>query len=174
MPIDRIKNELPEYARDMRLNFSTVLSEAGAPGLTDKQIAAIALASAMSTKSPSLIEAMTEFAGATLSEEEMTGAKIANSIMSMNNIYYRFVHLVSDSEYSKLPARLRMNAMSNPGIDKETFELASIAVSAINGCGMCIDSHEKNLRGMGVSTQGIQSAIRIAATLFSVSIALAD
>ena len=95
----------------------------------NKQIAAIALASAMSTKSPSLIEAMTEFAGATLSEEEMTGAKIANSIMSMNNIYYRFVHLVSDSEYGKLPARLRMNAMSNPlSLHQSPYQRLTVAV----------------------------------------------
>ncbi len=174
MAIDTIKNMLPAYAKDMRLNFSTVLTEAGAPGLTEKQIAAIAVAVALSTKSKALIDAMEKFAQDFLTEEEYTGAQIANSIMSMNNIYYRFVHLTSNQEYGQLPARLRMNQMANPGIDKATFELASIAVSAINGCGMCIDSHEKNLRDLGVSTQGIQSAIRIAAVLFSVSVALGE
>ena len=173
MAIDTIKDMLPAYAKDMRLNFSTVLTEAGAPGLTEKQIAAIAVAVAHSTKCKVLVENIEEFAQDFLTEEEYQGAQIATSIMSMNNIYYRFTHLVSDSEYGKLPARLRMNQMANPGLDKATFELASIAVSAVNGCGMCLDSHEKNLRELGVSTQGIQSAIRIAAVLFSVSVSLA-
>ncbi len=172
MAIEKIKNALPAYARDMRLNVSTVLTENGAPGLEERQIAAIALASAMATNSKELIGYIEEFAQDLLTEEEFTGAQIANSIMSMNNIYYRFLHLVSNKEYGNLPARLRMNQMANPGLDKATFELASIAVSAINGCGMCIDSHEKALRELGVSSQGIQSAIRIAAVLFSVATAI--
>ncbi|MDM1544800.1 carboxymuconolactone decarboxylase family protein [Ignatzschineria indica] len=174
MAIETIKEMLPAYAKDMRLNFSTVLTEAGAPGLTEKQIAAIAVSVALSTKCKVLIDAMEKFAQDFLTEEEFQGAQIATSIMSMNNIYYRFTHLVSNDEYTKLPARLRMNQMANPGLDKATFELASIAVSAVNGCGMCVDSHEKNLRQLGVSSQGIQSAVRIAAVLFSVSVSLAD
>ena len=172
MAIETIKGMLPAYAKDMRLNFSTVLTEAGAPGLTSKQIAAIAVSVALSTKCKVLVEQMEVFAQDFLTEEEYQGAQIATSIM--NNIYYRFTHLVSNDEYTKLPARLRMNQMANPGLDKATFELASIAVSAVNGCGMCVDSHEKNLRDLGVSSQGIQSAVRIAAVLFSVSVSLAN
>ncbi len=172
MAIDTIKEMLPAYAKDMRLNFSTVLTEAGSPGLTDKQIAAVAVAVAHSTKCKILVENIEKFAQDFLTKEEYQGAQIATSIMSMNNIYYRFVHLVSNDEYGKLPARLRMNQMANPGLDKATFELASIAVSAINGCGMCVDSHEKALRDLGISSQGIQSAVRIAAVLFSVSVSL--
>ncbi len=85
---------------------------------------------------------------------------------------YRFLHLVGNDEYSKLPARLRMNAMANPGVDKVTFELMSIAVSAINGCGMCIESHEKVLRKHEVTAEGIQSAVRIAATLHAAATAV--
>ena len=90
----------------------------------------------------------------------------------MNNIYYRFTHLVSDAEYAKLPARLRMNVMANPGIDKIDFELCSIAVSAIKGCGMCVDSHEKTLRQHGVSLQTVQSAVRIASVLQAVAVTI--
>jgi len=85
--------------------------------------------------------------------------------MGMNNIYYRFLHLVEDAEYQQLPARLRMNVLANPGIDKQDFELLSLAVSAINGCGTCVASHERQLRQHGMSREGVQSAVRIAATL---------
>jgi alkyl hydroperoxide reductase subunit D len=92
--------------------------------------------------------------------------------MAMNNVYYRFTHLVGDSEYQTLRAGLRMNAMSNPGCDKIDFELCSLAVSAINGCGMCMDSHEKTLRKHGVTAQAIQSAVRIAAVVNAVAVTL--
>ena len=85
--------------------------------------------------------------------------------MGMNNVYYRFTHLVEDAEYEKLPARLRMNAMANPGIDRLDFELVSLAVSAINGCGRCVVAHERQLREHGVSREAVQSAVRIAAVI---------
>ena len=85
--------------------------------------------------------------------------------MGMNNVYYRFVHLVSDKEYSKLPAKLRMNVIGNPGIDKVDFELYSLAISAINGCGMCIDAHVHEIEKAGIEIIGIQSSIRIAAVI---------
>ena len=84
--------------------------------------------------------------------------------MGMNNIYYRFLHLVEDGEYQTMPARLRMNVIANHGIDKLDFELISLAVSAVNGCGLCVTSHEKKLRSHDVSREAIQSAVRIAAT----------
>ncbi len=87
----------------------------------------------------------------------------------MNNIYYRFLHLVEDGEYSTMPARLRMNIIGNPGIDKLDFELLSLAVSAVNGCGMCITSHEKKLREGGISREQIQSAVRIASVIHAVA-----
>jgi alkyl hydroperoxide reductase subunit D len=108
----------------------------------------------------------------TLSEGEANAARAAAAIMGMNNIYYRFVHLVEDEEYATLRASLRMNVMSNPGCEKIDFELASLAVSAINGCGMCMASHEKTLRKHEVAATSIQSAARIAAVLHAVAVAL--
>ena len=75
-----------------------------------------------------------------LSPEALNAAKSAAAIMGMNNIYYRFLHLVEDGEYSTMPARLRMNIIANPGVDKVDFELWCTTVSAVNGCGMCLDS----------------------------------
>ena len=85
--------------------------------------------------------------------------------MAMNNIYYRSIHLLSNKEYGKLPARLRMNIIGNPGVEKLDFELWSLAVSAINGCGMCLDSHEREVIGKGASKEGVQDALRIASVL---------
>jgi len=108
-------------------------------------------------------------ARAELDEAGITGAKAAAAVMGMNNVYYRFVHLVGDADYQTMPARLRMNVMANPGIDKLDFELYSLAVSAVNGCGLCIESHEKLLRKHEVSREAIQSAVRIAAVIHAVA-----
>jgi alkyl hydroperoxide reductase subunit D len=89
----------------------------------------------------------------------------------MNNIYYRFVHLVG-GDYKTLPAKLRMNAMAKPGVEKADFELWSLAVSAVNGCGMCLEAHEHELRKVGMTAEQIQAAVRIAATVHAVAATL--
>lgn len=172
MTLTTLKSALPDYAKDLRLNLDSVLSETGAPGLTDKQIRAVALASAIASRHPPLVEAVAAFAAEKLDENELKGARAAASMMGMTNVYYRFTHLVSNKEYETLRANLRMTVMANPGIDKAAFELASLAASAINGCGMCMDSHEKVLRQHGVNAQGVQSAVRIAAVIHAVAVTL--
>lgn len=172
MNLNDLKAQLPDYAKDLRLNLDSVLGESGAPGLTQKQIAIVALASAIASRHAPLTVAITAQFADVLTEAEANGARAAASIMGMNNIYYRFMHLVGDDEYSKLRASLRMNVMANPGCEKMDFELASLAVSAINGCGKCLESHEKTLRKHDVPALAIQSAARIAAVIHAAAVAL--
>lgn len=167
-----LKNRLPDYAKDLRLNLESVLSEGGAPGLTQKQIAVIALASAVASRNPLVTQGITSYAAQHLSATELDGACAAAAIMAMNNIYYRFTHLVGDEEYSTLRANLRMSVMAKPGIEKNDFELASLAVSAINGCGACMSSHEKVVRGHGIDILAVQSCVRIAAVIHAVAVTI--
>ena len=169
MNIDAIKNLVPDFAKDIRLNVSSVLKDTGAPGLSENRIALVTLASAYGTRNRKVIAAAEAAVEGVLSAEDITAARTAAALMGMNNVYYRFLHLTSNEEYSKLPARLRMNAMANPGVDKVDFELMSLAVSAINGCGACVDSHEKVVRKHDVSAEGVQSAVRIASTINAVA-----
>ena len=170
--IDGIRDALPDYARDLKLNLGSVLTATGAPGLGEKQIWSIALASAIAARNTGFARDIEAQAKAHLTEVEVEGAKAAAAIMGMNNIYYRFLHLVEDSEYQSMPARLRMNVIANHGIDRLDFELISLAVSAVNGCGLCVTSHEKKLRAHEVSREAIQSAVRIAATVHAVAVTL--
>jgi len=160
---------LPDYARDLKLNLGTVLTTTGAPGLSEKQIWAVALASAIASRNIELTRDIETLAAAHLDPAYVNGARAAAAIMGMNNIYYRFLHLVEDAEYAQLPARLRMNVIGNPGIDKVDFELLSLAVSAINGCGTCVASHERQLRKHELTRETVQSAVRIAATVHAVA-----
>ena len=172
MSLNELRNSLPDYAKDLRLNLDSVLGETGSPGIDGKQIRAIALASAIASRHAPLVAAIEAFAAEQLSSEELNGAKAAAAIMAMNNVYYRATHLIENDEYAILRAGLRMNVMANSGLDKVTFELASLAVSAINGCGACMDSHERTLRQHEVSAQGVQSALKIAAVVHAVAVTL--
>ena len=169
MSIDSIRDQLPDYARDLKLNLGSVLTTQGAPGLSEKQIASVALATAIASRNPQLTRAVEHWSEDKLDDAHRNAARAAAAIMGMNNIYYRFLHLVEDGEYQTMPARLRMNIIGNPGIDKLDFELLSLAVSAVNGCGMCITSHERKLRDGGISREMIQSAIRIASVIHAVA-----
>jgi len=172
--LDSIRETLPEYARDLRLNLASVLSPGGAPGLTERQIWGVAMSAAIAARNPDFTRSLEALAASQLDEAYLDGARAAAAIMGMNNIYYRFLHLVEDPEYAQLPARLRMNVIGNPGIDKQDFELMSLAVSAIAGCGTCVASHERTLRKHGLGREAVQSAVRIAATVYAVARVLED
>lgn len=169
MSIEALKNALPDYARDLKLNLSSI---AGEQALTEQQRWGAMLAAALAARNAAVIAAIETEAGARLSREAQTAARAAAAIMAMNNIYYRFTHLVSDPDYRSMPARLRMNAMARPGVDKADFELWSLVVSAINGCGMCLDSHERVLREAGLGREAVQTAVRIAAVIHAVAVTL--
>jgi lipoyl-dependent peroxiredoxin subunit D len=165
MKLEDIKACMPEYARDIKLNLSSILGGTGTPGLSDAQALGTALACAVAVKSNGLAAAVEAQAGEKLDPARRNAARAAAAVMGMNNVYYRFTHFVGDEEYRKLPARLRMNVIGNPGIDKAEFELYSLAVSAINGCEFCVQAHEKVVRNAGISREGVQSAARIAAVI---------
>ena len=167
--LDTIRDAIPDYARDLKLNLGSVLSISGAPSLTEKQIWSVALAAAIAARNVGFARDIEALAAAHLAPVELNAARAAAAIMGMNNIYYRFLHLVEDAEYKTLPARLRMNVLANPGIDRQDFELLSLAVSAINGCGTCVASHERVLRQHDVPREAVQSAVRIASVVHAVA-----
>ncbi len=172
--LDELRDSLPEYARDLNLNLGSVLAPTGAPGLTERQIWAVALAAAIASRNVAFTRSIEALALPHLDDAHVTAARAAAAIMGMNNVYYRFLHLVGDPEYARLPARLRMNVIGNSGIQKLDFELLCLAVSAINGCGLCVESHDKQLRRHSVSRDAVQSAVRIAATVHAVARVLED
>jgi alkyl hydroperoxide reductase subunit D len=165
MSLEQFRDSLGDFARDTKINLGSVLTEDGAPGLSLNQIRGTALACAYATGAAPLWEALeVEFKDA-LSAEEVAAAKAAASIMAMNNVYYRFLHMLEDDETGKLPAKLRMQVIGKPGIDKTTFEVYCLAVSAIAGCQNCIKSHAHELRKAELGAEAVQSAARIAAVI---------
>jgi len=167
MSLDALRESLPAYAKDLSLNLSSLVGETQ---LTDQQKWGAFVASAYAVGTPAVIKAIDAAAAeAGLSAEASTAAKAAAAIMGMNNVYYRALHLLTNAEYRTLPARLRMNIIANPGVDKTDFELWCTAVSAVNGCGMCLDAHEHELKSHGMPSVSVQAALRIGAVVNAVS-----
>jgi alkyl hydroperoxide reductase subunit D len=162
MSLKAFADALPDYAKDIRLNLGSLLND---QQLGDQRKYGLLIACAHGSGHRPLVEAAEAEAEGKLSPEAANAARAAAAVMAMNNVYYRFVHLASNKEYGQMPAKLRMNVIGSPGIDKADFELFSLAVSAQNGCGMCIDSHEKVLRQHGVGAEIIQAAARIGAVM---------
>lgn len=169
MSIDELKDSIPDFAKDVRLNLTSMASDETLDAQTKY---GLFLACAIATRNPAVISAMEAVAANKLTPAAIEAAKSAAAVMAMNNIYYRFVHLASNKEYATMPARLRMNVIANPGVEKADFELWSLAVSAINGCGACIDAHEKILNEAGIAAATIQTAVRFAAIIQSVAVAI--
>jgi alkyl hydroperoxide reductase subunit D len=166
MSLDALKSAIPDYAKDLKLNLGSVIGNSDLPA---QQLWGTVLATAIASRSPLVLRELAPEAKANLTPEAYTAAKSAAAVMAMNNVFYRTRHLLSDHEYGTLRAGLRMNVIANPGVDKVDFELWSFAVSAINGCGMCLEAHEKVCREHGLSVEQIQAAVRIAATVHAVA-----
>ena len=170
--IEALRDRLPDFAKDIRLNLSNVMKEDPQSGLTLNQVYGVALASAYASRNADIIAAVENETAGTLSTEEINAARAAATIMAMNNIYYRFLYMSKDAELAKMPAGLRMNVIGNPGIAKLDFELYSLAVSAVNGCASCVESHAKAVENGGITKLGLQHTVKIAAVLNAAAQAL--
>lgn len=166
MTLEQLSESIPSYAKDLKLNLTSVFNQ---PELTLQQSWGTAVATALASRNPTLFSAIVGEAQKHLSPEALQGAKAAGAIMGMNNVYYRFQHLVENEKYSAIPARLRMNVMRTHGTDAVDFELWSTATSAVNGCGKCIVAHEKVLQEKGVTPETIAAAVRIASVIHALA-----
>ena len=168
MSIESLQDMIPDYAKDLRLNLSTL---AGEETLNAQQKWGTFYAAALNTGNADVIRAVETLAAQNISPEALNAARSAASIMAMNNVYYKFAGMMGES-YQTLPAKLRMNVIGNPGVEKVDFELWSLAVSAMNGCQFCVQAHEAVLTKHGMSREQVQASVRIAAVVGAVAATL--
>lgn len=155
------------YLRDLKLNFNSMLSS---EHLSLKEIGLLGLACATNHLNKPLTAFFTAFSkdhGANAAD--LAEAVACASLLSSNNVFYRFRHFTQKEKYAQIPARIRMQVMMNPVTGKEFFELMSLAISAINGCEMCVNAHENSLIKMGTTEERIFDAIRIASLVTATS-----
>ena len=162
MSLEALRDQIPDYAKDIRLNLGSLSNETT---LNDQQKWGAYLAAAHAVGTPAVVKSIEAEVAGRLSDAAKAAARSAAAIMGMNNVYYRSLHLMKNQEYTTMRASLRMNVIGSPGVDKVDFELWCVTVSAINGCGMCLDAHEVELKKHGVPALAIQAAIRIGAVM---------
>jgi lipoyl-dependent peroxiredoxin subunit D len=169
MSVEKLLESIPAYAKDIKLNLSSVLKQTE---LTPQQLWGTAIACAIASRNKSVLDAIAADSRDHLSEQAADAARTAAAIMSINNVYYRFLHLTENDKYKQIPARLRMQGIRTHGIDQADFELWCTAVSAINNCKTCVASHEHVLREKGITEEQVTAAVRIAAVIHATAVVL--
>jgi alkyl hydroperoxide reductase subunit D len=167
--LEQLRAAIPDAAKDIRLNLQAVLRGGS---LSEPQRWGVAAAAAVAARHPRLREAVLSAASAAVGPAVVEDAKAAASLMTMNNVYYRFRHMVGKPIYGEKPAGLRMNRLMQPATNRPDFELMSLAVSAINGCEACVRAHEKAVTDGGLTADHVNDAVRIAATIYASAVAL--
>ena len=171
LSLQRLAEQDSKYLRDLKLNVSAVLNS---KNISKKDSSLLALSVAVNEKNTTLMiafENMARSQGA--SETEIAEVHSLTSLMNANNMFYRFKYYMDGVEYyEKTPAGLRMSIMMNPVMGKELFELASLVVSALNGCSQCVTSHERSVREHGATEARVYDAIRLGAVIKSLSIVI--
>lgn len=163
--IDRLNTMDNRYLKDLKINVANSMK---AKTLTEKEAALLALSIAINEKETVLIAALEELARARGAEEkELNEVAGCVSLMNANNIFYRFRHFMDKESYNNIPAGIRMSIMMNPVLGKEFFELMSLVLSAVNGCEMCVTSHEVSVKSHGATEQRIFDAVRLGAIMKS-------
>jgi alkyl hydroperoxide reductase subunit D len=166
--LQSIKDRIPDYAKDLRLNLDVVLNRSS---LTPVQANGAALAAAFAAKSAPLIAALRE---AVLDPAQAQAALTAGALMGMNNVWYPYIEMAADPELKTVRPELRMNAYAtHGGVDRPSFELYALAASIVGKCEFCVQSHYKLLRENGFSTQQLRDVGRIAAVVNAVAQVLA-
>ncbi|MGB0522725.1 MAG: carboxymuconolactone decarboxylase family protein [Flammeovirgaceae bacterium] len=153
------------YIKDLRINAKNVLKS---QHLSAKEALLIAVSIVANNHHDVLLNTYTEKAkAAEATDAEIAEAVACASLLAANNVFYRFRHFMNKEKYNQLPARIKMNIMMNPVTGKEFFELMSLAVSAVNGCEMCVQSHEASLINLGATEERIFDAVKIASVITS-------
>jgi alkyl hydroperoxide reductase subunit D len=166
---EALRERLPEPLRDLKLNLQTATAQ-GALG--PAQRLGVALAVAAAARHPALRRALVALTEQEVGRPVVEDALAAAALMGMNNVYYRFRHLIGKPSYGDKPARLRMQRIAKPATNKTDFELFCLAVSAVNGCETCMRAHEKVVVEGGLSEDQVHDAIRIAASVHGAAVAL--
>lgn len=166
MTLDELIDTLPATAKDLKLNFSSLVRNNS--DLTAQQLWGTVVATAIATRCEPLTAAVLAAAPAHLSKQAFDAAKTVAAIMGMNNIWYRFHHLSSNPKYAEMPARLRMSGLRGHGVEDMDVELWSLAVSAINGCSKCVDAHENVVREKGATEELVAAVIRVTSVMHAI------
>jgi len=162
--VDQIKDTIPDYAKDTRLNIDAVVKRST---LAPEEAEAVALAAAFATGNTKL---WTWMQSQIADQKEAEAAITAASLMAMNNVWYPYVEMADDENLKGLPAQLRMNAIAtHGGTTKARFESYSLAASIVGKCHFCVKAHYETLKAEGYTVEQLRDIGRIASVITALS-----
>jgi alkyl hydroperoxide reductase subunit D len=163
-----IKELIPDYAKDIRLNVDGTIARSSLEG---NDAVGVALAAAYAAKATKIVTTIRS--AGVLSPEETNAALTAAALMGMNNVWYPYLEMADNADLKTQPAGLRMNAYaSHGGVDKRRFEMYALAASIVGKCHFCVKSHYENLVAEGMSTTQLRDVGRIAAVIAAAALAI--
>lgn len=169
--LEELRQKIIEPLRDLKLNLEAATGPL-AGTLDASQRWGVIVASACASRNAELTNAIIHAARTEVSQEVIDDGIAAAGLMAMNNVYYRFRHLIQKPSYGDMPARLRMTRIARPATNKTDFELFCLAVSAINGCETCLRSHEEAVLSGGLTEAHVHDAVRLAAAIHAGAVSL--
>ena len=162
--VNVIKEGLPEYAKDTKLNLDAVLLRSTLDPVIAQGCALAAAFAAGNSKLATAIDAEFE------DRKEADAALTAASIMASTNVWYSYTKMINDSSMTGLGAGLRMNGIaSHGGTSKVNFEAYALCASIVGKCHDCVVSHYNTLKKEGITVEQLRDIGRIAAVINSVS-----
>lgn len=170
--LEDLRNLIPDFARDIRLNLGSLLGDGGSPDLSVEQRWGTALAAAVVARNPLLTQTIDDIAAYTIDETVAEAARTAAAIMAMTNVYYRAIHMAGIPDLAARPAGLRMQGLSRHGVDQGSFELFGLAASVVKGCESCTGAHAIGAQKHGMPVAAIQATIRIASVIHAAAVVL--
>jgi lipoyl-dependent peroxiredoxin subunit D len=161
--LEKLMSADSRYIKDLKINVSNVLAT---KNLNKKESFLLALSVAVNQNHQALQDSFERLAlKEGVNEAEIAEVISATSLMNVNNVFYRFRHFMDNEFYTQAPAGIKMSIMMNPVLGKEFFELLSLTISAINGCEMCVRSHEESVKSHGASRERVFDAVRLGAVV---------
>ena len=170
MTFDELKNSIPEFAKDVKLNFSSLIKNSD---FDDDLVYGCAYASALALNDKILSNAFEQECEKRFGIDFVESVKSTVVIMTLNNTWYKYRDSMPNSEMKMAPQRMRVNVMANhAGLDKILFESLSLCISSINGCMFCIKAHSDLLLKNDKNNDFVFNIGRIASVISALSKAI--
>lgn len=164
MWVDQLKESIPDYAKDIKLNLDSVINRSS---IDPEEAKYLSVSAAFATGNNKLLTFILANADNIV---ERDAALSAASLMAQNNIWYPYIEMAGDRDLKGLPAQLRMNAiLGHGGTTKAKFEAYSLVASIIGKCHFCVKAHYDTLKQEGYSVEQLRDIGRIASTINAIS-----
>mgnify|MGYP001238141314 CR=1 FL=1 len=168
--IKDLKNAIPEFAKDIKLNFSSLIMNSD---YDEELVYGCAYASTLTIGNDEIIKVFHNECEKRFGLKFIESIKSTVIIMTLNNQWYKYRDSMPTAEMKIASQKMRVNIMATgAGLDKTLFESISLCISAINGCSFCVKAHSNLLLDNKMNKEYVLNIGRISSVISAISKAL--